>query len=47
MCVCVCLQVVKNITQFNEDSKGHSVADNTDKSQSTEVDIKVNKFDKG
>ncbi|XP_046888342.1 uncharacterized protein si:dkeyp-77h1.4 [Hypomesus transpacificus] len=33
-------QVVKNITQFNEDSKGHSVADNTDKSQSTEVDIK-------
>ncbi|XP_028984806.1 uncharacterized protein si:dkeyp-77h1.4 isoform X2 [Betta splendens] len=32
-------QVVKNITKLNEDSK-HSQADNTEKSQSTEVDIK-------
>ncbi|XP_061919851.1 uncharacterized protein si:dkeyp-77h1.4 [Entelurus aequoreus] len=32
-------QVVKNITKLSEDSK-HSQADNTEKSQSTEVDIK-------
>ncbi|KAF7670094.1 hypothetical protein LDENG_00049760 [Lucifuga dentata] len=32
-------QVVKNITKMSEESK-HSQADNTDKSQSTEVDIK-------
>ncbi|CAL8289770.1 unnamed protein product [Merluccius merluccius] len=32
-------QVVKNIKQLNDDSK-HSQADNTEKSQSTEVDIK-------
>lgn len=35
-----CLQVVKNITKLSEESK-HSQADNTEKSQSTEVDIKV------
>lgn len=33
-------QVVKNITKLSEDSK-HSQAENTEKSQSTEVDIKV------
>ncbi|KAM9724198.1 uncharacterized protein ACNS7B_019355 isoform 2-T2 [Menidia menidia] len=33
-------QVVKNITKLNEESK-HSQADNTEKSQSTEVDIKT------
>lgn len=38
--VCVCWQVVKNITKLNEESK-HSQADTTEKSQSTEVDIKV------
>lgn len=32
--------MVKNITKLNEESK-HSQADNTEKSQSTEVDIKV------
>ncbi|MEQ2235007.1 hypothetical protein ILYODFUR_037212 [Ilyodon furcidens] len=33
-------QVVKNITKLSEESK-HSQADNTEKSQSTEVDIKT------
>lgn len=32
--------MVKNITKLSEESK-HSQADNTEKSQSTEVDIKV------
>lgn len=38
---CVYLQVVKNITKLSE----HSQADNTEKSQSTEVDIKVRTCD--
>ena len=38
--MCVCVQVVKNMKQLNDDSK-HSQAENTEKSQSTEVDIKV------
>uniref|UniRef100_A0A3Q2PAT8 Si:dkeyp-77h1.4 n=1 Tax=Fundulus heteroclitus TaxID=8078 RepID=A0A3Q2PAT8_FUNHE len=37
-------QVVKNITKLSEESK-HSQADNTEKSQSTEVDIKVRRHD--
>lgn len=37
-------QVVKNITKLSEESK-HSQADNTEKSQSTEVDIKVRIWD--
>lgn len=43
MCLNV-LQVVKNITKLSEESK-HSQADNTEKSQSTEVDIKVRRHD--
>lgn len=39
MSVCTS-QVVQNITKLSEESK-HSQADNTEKSQSTEVDIKV------
>lgn len=38
--LCASSQVVKNITKLSEESK-HSQADNTEKSQSTEVDIKV------
>ena len=40
VCVRVRVQVVKNMKQLNDDSK-HSQAENTEKSQSTEVDIKV------
>lgn len=40
--LCTSSKVVKNITKMSEESK-HSQADNTEKSQSTEVDIKVRK----
>lgn len=44
VCLCASSQVVKNITKLSEESK-HSQADNTEKSQSTEVDIKVRTCD--
>ena len=40
---CASSQVVKNITKLSEESK-HSQADTTEKSQSTEVDIKVRPY---